>query len=166
MEKSNNYGLGWIYALSKGIRRYYVVLIITGIVIAVVNLGLTTVFKNLVDIAGGDSSLSLGFNLIISIVFVLLEGASGIITALAYRISTEASIKKLRLSLCKKFYGSDLLSIEKRHTGEYLTNLTTDVENVCSCIPSLIRKTVGRGLSAIAAIIYLFMINWKMALIS
>ena len=165
MKKSHSYGLGWIYILSKGIRKYYFILMVTGVAIAVVNLGLTTVFKNLVDIAGGDNSLSLVFNLIISMVFVLLEGVSGVTEALVYRISTETTIKKLRLSLCKKFYGSDLLSIEKHHTGEYLTNLTTDVENVCSCIPSLIRKTVGRGLSAVAAIIYLFMISWKMALI-
>ena len=165
MKKSSDHGLKWIYALSKGVRRYYIVLIITGIAIAVVNLGLTTIFKNLVDIAAGDSSLSLGVNLIISIGFVLLEGFAGIMTALAYRTSTETSTKKLRLMLCQKVYRSDLLSVEKHHAGEYLTNLTTDVENVSSCIPSLIRKTVGSGLSAVAAIIYLFIINWKMALI-
>ena len=55
MKKSSDHGLKWIYALSKGVRRYYIVLIITGIAIAVVNLGLTTIFKNLVDIAAGDS---------------------------------------------------------------------------------------------------------------
>ena len=165
MKEPKNYDLKWIYALSKGVRRYYVILVITGIATAVVNLGLTTILKNLVNIAAGDLSLSLSFNLILSVGFVLLEGAAAITTALTYRLSTETSTKKLRLRLCKKYYESDLLSIEKHHAGEYLTNLTTDVENVSSCIPSMIRQTVGSGLSAIAAIVYLFIINWKMALI-
>lgn len=165
MKKSNDHGLKWIYALSKGVRRYYAILVITGIATAVVNLGLTTILKNLVNIAAGDRSLSLSFNLILSVGFVLLEGVAAITTALTYRLSTETCTKKLRLRLCKKYYESDLLSIEKHHAGEYLTNLTTDVENVSSCIPSMIRQTVGSGLSAIAAIVYLFMINWKMALI-
>ena len=115
-------------------------MVITGIATAVVNLGLTTILKNLVNIAAGDVSLSFSFNLILSVGFVLLEGAAAITTALTYRLSTETSTKKLRLRLCKKYYESDLLSIEKHHAGEYLTNLTTDVENVSSCIPSMIRQ--------------------------
>lgn len=159
------YGLRWMYALSKGVRGYYALLAVAGIATTVVNIGLTTVLKNLVDIAAGESGLSLWRNLIVSAGFVLLEGAAAVVTSLAYRLSTEKVTKKLRLGLSQTYYGSDLLAIEKRHAGEYLTNLTVDVESVSSCIPSLIRKTVGNGLSAVAAILYLFFLSWKMALV-
>ena len=46
-----------------------------------------------------------------------------------------------------------------------MTYLTADVEHVADCIPSILRKTVSNGLTTILALVYLFFLNWKMALI-
>lgn len=165
MGKKNEGAGGWMSILSREVFGYLALLVVAGILTAVVNVGMTIVLKNLVDIAAGESALSLSSNILTAVALIVLEGAAGIITALCFRISVDKGVKRLRLKLCGKFYESDLAAVESRHVGEYMTYMTSDVENVASCIPSVIRNTVGNALTAVLAVAYLFFLSWKMALI-
>lgn len=161
----SQYNLSWIYAQTKGNRRYFIFMTISGILMAVVNIGMTTVLKGFVDIAAGDSFRLLYQNLIAAVLFLVLEGLLSLVTAVSFRVSCAKIEQKIRLELANHLYHSSLLEMENHHVGEYMTNLTEDVEKVSKCLSVFIRSTVANALTAILAIFYLFFLNWKLALI-
>lgn len=124
---------------------------ISGILMAVVNIGMTTVLKEFVDIAIGDSAILLLQNFIAAVFFVALEGMLSLVTAVSYRVSCAKVARKIRLELIRHLYYSNLLEMQDHHVGEYMTNLTEDVEKVSGCLPTLVRSTVGNALTAVFA---------------
>ena len=161
----NKYGFGWIYAQTKGNRRYLIFLTLAGIALAAANMGVASVLKQFVDIAVGDTHILLSQNVLAALTVFVLEGSSRMVTSVSYQVSCNRIGQKIRMDLTGHLYRSSLLEMQKYHVGEYMTNLTADVEKVSGCLPSLVHNTVGNGLSAVFAILYLFYLNWKLALI-
>lgn len=159
------YGLGWIYGQTRGNRRYLLLLAAAGIAMAVVNMEMATILKQFVDIATGDSRMGLTQNLAAAVLILVLEGALFLTNAIAGRVSCARIAGKIRLELTGRLYRSSLLKMQEHHVGEYMTNLTEDVEKVAGCFPGLVRGLVGNGLSSVFAIFYLFYLNWKLALL-
>lgn len=122
------YGLKWIYRQTKGNRRYLIVLAVAGIVMAAVNIGMTTILKGFVDIAVGDSRISLSLNLFAAVIFLVLEGVLSLVIAVSFRVFGARIARKIRLELVSRLYHSSLLEYQSHHVGEYMTNLTEDVE--------------------------------------
>ena len=161
----SRYGFGWIYARTRGIRRYLACLAFAGAALAAVNMIMAGILKNFVDIAVGASHTVLAANLVSACLILVLEGVMRLLTAASCQVSCNRSAQWLRQELMGRLYGSRLQELEKHHVGEYMTNLTTDVEKVCGCIPTLVKDTVGNGLSAVLAVAYLLYLNWKLALL-
>ena len=158
-------GIGWIFSKTKQARVFFFLLAIAGILISIVNMGMTTILMNLVNLAAGETNQSLWGNVLLAVFFLILEGIMGIITAVSYRVSINRTSQLLRQEMSMRLYRAPLIQLQSKHTGQFMTNLTTDVEQVSECIPSILRKTIANGLSAILALGYLFLLNWKMALI-
>ncbi len=167
MKKStkNKYGCKWLYARTRGNRRYLVLLALAGIGMAAANIAMANVLKGFVDIAVGDSRTTLSANIAAACLMLLLEGAASLVTSFSYQVACNRAGKKLRLELTGRLYRSNLLEMQKHHVGEYMTNLTADVEKVCGCVPMLVKNTAGNGLTAVLAVLYLFYLNWKLALL-
>lgn len=161
----SRYSFGWIYAQTKGNRRYLVYLVLAGIVLAVVNIGMATVLKGFVDVATGDSQISLAENVAAAFLILVSEGALSMMASVSYRVSCNRIGQRLRLELAGRLYRSRLLEMQDHHVGEYMTNLTEDVEKVSGCIPTIAKNAVGNGLTAVLAVLYLFWLNWKLALL-
>lgn len=159
------YNLGWIFAQTKDSRRYLVLLAAAGIASAAVNISTATILKGFVDIATGDSPLTLGQNVALAVICQVLGGVAGLATSVSFQTSCNKIGKKMRLSLAGRLYHSSLLEMQAHHVGEYMTNLTADVEKVSACFPLLVRDTVCGALSAVLSIGYLFFFNWKLALL-
>ncbi len=164
-ESKKQYGLGWIYGQTKGNRRYLLLLALAGIATAAVNMGIASVLKRFVDIAIGDSQMRLLQNFAAAIFVLILAGALFLTNAVCSRVSCARITGKIRLELTGKLYRSSLLEMQEHHVGEYMTNLTEDVEKVGGCFPGLIRGAVGNALSSVFAIFFLFYLNWKLALL-
>ncbi len=160
---SDPYGLGWIYKQTKKNRRYLVVMALSGILTAVISIGLAMVLKGFVDIAAGASAMPLKQNIIAAVVILGLEGALSMVTTVSYRLSCARIARKMRLELSGRLYHSSLIEMQGHHVGEYMTNLTEDVEKVSGCFPDLVRNTVGNALTAVLAVVYLFLLNWQLA---
>ena len=69
------YGLKWIWKQTKGTRGYLLLLSLAGIAIGVVNMGMTTVLMNLVNIAAGNLKQSIGKNVVWAIFFRVSNGS-------------------------------------------------------------------------------------------
>ncbi len=163
--KEKTYSLGWIYRQTRGSRRYLVYIALAGIASAFASLQVANILKNFMDIAIGDTSQSLLQNVLFMVGITLLEGLAFLVTGTAYQVACSKVSKKLRMELSARLYQSSLLEMQSHHTGEYITNLTADVEKVSGCFSGLIKGTVGNGLTAIGAVVFLFALNWKLALL-
>ena len=159
------YNLKWIYAQTKGVRRYLVLLLVGGIFSAGANMGMTAILQQFVAIATGESSASLGQSILIAVGIFLVEGSMGLLLSVTFRVSANKTAKKMRLDMANRLYHSSLLDVQRHTVGGLMTNVTADVEKVSSCLPSAVRNTVGNALTAVLAIVYLFWLNWKMALL-
>lgn len=168
MKKSENGsvkpGFKWICAQSYSVWFFLLILAVVGIATACVNMGMTFVLQRFVDIASGDADISLLHNTVSAVLILMLEGLLAMSLSVSYRTAINITAKRLRLDMARRFYCSNLLNVQRHTSGEYMTNLTADVEKVSACLPNVIRNTVGNALSAILAVAYLFWINWKLAL--
>ena len=159
------YGLPWIFAQTKGTRCWLLLLAVAGIAAAAVNMLMTFVLQRFVDIATGDSSMTLLRNAVNTVLVMAADRLVTLTLSVTYRNATNRTAKKLRLDMMERFYHGGLLEVQRHTTGESMTNLTADMEKVSSCVPSVIHRTVGNALSAVLAVVYLFVISWKLALI-
>lgn len=108
---------------------------LSGILTAVISIGLAMVLKGFVDIAAGASAMPLKQNIIAAVVILGLEGALSMVTTVSYRLSCARIARKMRLELSGRLYHSSLIEMQGHHVGEYMTNLTEDVEKVSGCFP-------------------------------
>ena len=90
------YGLKWIWKQTRGTRGYLLLLSLAGIAMGVVNMGMTTVLMNLVNIAAGNLEQSIGRNVIWAIFFLGLEGLMGLMTMVAYRMAVNRTSQRMR----------------------------------------------------------------------
>lgn len=154
----------WICAQSHSVWVYLLILAVVGIATACVNMWMTLVLQRFVDIASGDTDISFLYNAISAVLILMMEGLLAMSLSVSYRTAINITAKKLRLDMTQRFYCSNLLSVQRHTSGEYMTNLSADVEKVSTCLPNVIRDTVGNALSAVLAVAYLFWVNWKLAL--
>ena len=164
-KEDGRYHFGWIYAQTRGNRRYLVFLVLAGAALAVVNIVFANVLKGFVDIAIGDSGISLAENMAAALLTLMSEGILGMVTAISYQVACSRIGQRLRMELAGYLYRSRLLEMQEHSVGEYMTNVTADVEKVSGCIPAMTKDAVGGGLTAVLAVWYLFRLNWKLALL-
>lgn len=157
--------LKWICAQSRSVWFGLSLLAAVGVATACINMCMTRVMQQFVDIAAGDSNMPLLNNAVMSVLILAAEGILALCLSVSYRRSVNITSKKLRMDMVQKVYRSSLLEVQRHTSAEYMTNLTADVEKVSACLPDLIRDTVGNALSALLGVAYLFWINWKLALV-
>lgn len=158
------YGFGWICRQSRPVWGWLLLVALAGIGTACVNMIMTYVLQCFVDIATGESELSLPHNAIRAVLVLFVEGALGLAMSVAYRSAANVTAKRLRMDCARQFYGGSLLHVQRHTVSEYMTNLTVDTDKVACCLPDLVRGTVGNALSAALATVYLFSIHWKLAI--
>ena len=112
------YGLKWIWKQTKGTRGYLLLLSLAVIAMGVVNMGMTTVLMNLVNIAAGNLKQSIGKNVVWAIFFLGLEGIMGLTTMVAYRMAVNQTGKRMRGELEHRVSLASLLALQKKHVGE------------------------------------------------
>jgi len=73
--------------------------------------------------------------------------------------------RNLRSELMDVIMSRRMLDISGQHTGELLTKLTVDTQAVSNCFINISQSMIGGAASAVGAIVAIFFIDWRMALI-
>lgn len=126
---------------------------------------ITLIFQGFMDIAAGDSPVTLMQMSCFSIFAVLLYAASQIFSSLAEGYISVRLEKNIRGNLVESIFDKQSLEIHKLHSGEVLNRLTSDVSNVVNFIIQLFGRLWMILFTALLATIYLFILNWKMAIL-
>ena len=155
----------WLYAHSQGARWQILVNIVLGIVHVGLNMLFILVCKRLVDIATGDASGSLvGFAGVVLAVIVLRLG----VAALNVRVENLTNSRMnflIRKQLYVNLMQAEWLGKEKRHSGDTLNRLETDVSTVTDVICSDVPQIITTLVQLLAALYLMCRMEWRLALL-
>ena len=112
-----------------------------------------------------DQSLIILIPLMIVIAFAT-KGLS-LYMAKATMISVGEEIKKrLQLDMVRSLIKTDTQTIDKKHSGKFISNLTYDVNHITNLLSHAILTLFKDSLTLVGLLFVMFFQNWKLALIS
>lgn len=150
---------------SKGAWAGLIWIVILGFLVSAFAVFNAACLKLLLDIATGDSTMTLLTGTLISLGVVILQHS---IKSL-YLIAIAKSQNKIAASAKVRFLNHieriPQKTLEKYHSGDLLTRLSDDTDIAASVLPD-IGSAIFTGLtSCILALIYAFYLSWQMALL-
>jgi len=163
--KTKNYGFSWIFGQTKGTRAYIALFAVIILIATGLEMSFAFFLKAFVDIATGESTASL---LNVGLIAVGVVAAAGVMYMLSSIISKYIygrTERKLRTGLLDVIFTRRMADISRQHTGDLLTKLTLDVQAISDITPSVVRNIVGGIASILVAVISMFILDWRMALI-
>ena len=155
----------WLYDHSKGARGRIALNIILGLLNVGLNLLFIVLCKKIVDVATKVSDGSI-MNLTIAVLVVIVLRI--VVSASNARVES-LTLSKMNFIIRRRLYSSLLqmewMGKEKRHTGDMMNRLETDVSTVtgviCTDLPQIVTTTV----QLLAALVFMCMLEWKLALV-
>ena len=153
----------WLWSHSVGARGAVLVNILLGSLSVGLNLLFIFLCKRLVDIATGvlPDSLSLYTAFVLVVVVLRL-----VVTALNVRVANLTNSKMnfiIRKDLYSNLLYAEWLGKEKRHTGDTVNRLETDVSTVTSVICSDFPQIFTTLIQLVAAVVFLCTLEWRLA---
>ena len=153
----------WLWSHSVGARAA----ILVNILLGSLNVGLNLLFiylcKRLVDIATGVVAGNLGLYtaIVLSVVVIRL-----VVTAVNVRVENLTNSKMnfiIRKGLYSNLLYAEWLGKEKRHTGDTVNRLESDVSTVTNVIVSDVPQIFTTLVQLVAAIVFLCTMEWRLA---
>ena len=155
--------LRWLWSHSVGARAAVLVNILLGTLNVGLNLFFIFLCKRLVDIATGDATGSLGLYTaaVLSVIVLRL-----VFSAVNVRVENLTNSKMnfiIRKGLYSNLLYAEWLGKEKRHTGDTVNRLETDVTTVTNVIVSDVPQIFTTVVQMVAAIVFLCTMDWRLA---
>ncbi len=114
-----------------------------------------------------DKDQSLIFLIPFMIIVAFTVKGISLYLAKATMIDVGESVKKqLQFDMVNTLIGIDTQTIDQKHSGKFLSNLTYDVTHITNLLSNAILTLFKDSLTLIGLLIVMFTQNWKLALIS
>ena len=153
----------WLWSHSVGARGAVLANILLGSLNVGLNLFFVFLCKRLVDIATGELAGSLGFYTAVVIAVVVLRL---VVSAVNVRVENLTNSKMnfiIRRGLYSSILYSEWFGKERRHTGDTVNRLETDVSTVTNVICSDVPQIFTTGVQLVAAVAFLCTMEWRLA---
>jgi ABC-type multidrug transport system, ATPase and permease components len=153
----------WLWSHSVGARGAVLVNIVLGSLNVALNLFFIFLCKRLVDIATGAASGSLGVYTAVVIGVVILRL---VVSAVNVRVENLTNSKMnfiIRKGLYSNLLYAEWLGKERRHTGDTVNRLETDVSTVTNVICSDVPQIFTTLFQLVAAACFLCTLDWRLA---
>ena len=162
---SGKYGLGWIFRQTKGTRSYLSLFTVVVLIATALEVSFAFFLKEFIDVAMGESSTSLLTVGLLSLAVLAVCGIMVMLSSVLGKYIYGRTERGLRARLLDTIFTRRMADISKQHTGELMTKLTVDTQAVSECIPGIVRNFVGGGASLLIAVVSMFLLDWRLALI-
>ena len=114
-----------------------------------------------------DKDQSLIFLIPIAIIIAFTTKGLSLYFAKATMISVGENIKKnLQFDMVKSLMITDTQTIDKKHSGKFISNLTYDVNHITAFLSTALLNLFKDSLTLIGLLTVMFIQNWKLSLIS
>ena len=112
-----------------------------------------------------DQSLLILIPLLIILAFAT-KGVSLYLAKIMMINVAEEIKKKLQIDMLSTLINADTQSIDEKHSGKFISNLTYDVNNITNLLSNGILNLFKDSLTLIGLLIVMFLQNWKLSLIA
>ena len=155
----------WLWTHSVGARGA----VLLNVLLGTLNVGLNLLFificKRLVDIATGAATGSLVTYTCIVLALIVARLAVSAVNVRLENLTNSRMNFLIRKGLYSDLLQSEWLGKERRHTGDTINRLETDVSTVTGVICSDFPQFFTTVIQLIAAIIFLCTMEWRLALL-
>lgn len=155
--------LRWLWSHSVGARRAVVANILLGSLNVVLNLVFIFLCKRLVDIATGAVEGSLGVYTALVITVILIRLAVSAVNVRVENLTNSKMNFIIRKGLYSNLLYAEWLGKERRHTGDTVNRLETDVSTVTSVICTDVPQIFTTLFQLVAAGCFLCTMDWRLA---
>ena len=153
----------WLWSHSVGARGAILVNILLGSLTVGLNLLFIFLCKRLVDIATGVETGSLGPYTVFVLSVVVLRLAVSTINVRVENLTNSKMNFIIRKGLYSNLLYAEWLGKEKRHTGDTVNRLESDVSTVTNVIVSDFPQIFTTLVQLVAAIVFLCTMEWRLA---
>ena len=155
--------LRWLWTHSVGARGAVLVNIFLGWLNVALNLFFIFLCKRLVDIATGAATGSLTMYTAVVLAVVVLRLAVAAVNLRLENLTNSKMNFIIRRSLYSNLLYAEWLGKEKRHTGDTVNRLESDVSTVTNVIVSDVPQIFTTVVQMVAAIVFLCTMDWRLA---
>ena len=155
--------LRWLWSHSVGARGAVVANILLGSLNVVLNLVFIFLCKRLVDIATGAVEGSLGVYTALIITVILIRLAVSAVNVRVENLTNSKMNFIIRKGLYSNLLYAEWLGKERRHTGDTVNRLETDVSTVTSVICTDVPQIFTTLFQLVAAGCFLCTMDWRLA---
>ena len=153
----------WLWSHSVGARGAILVNILLGSLTVGLNLLFIFLCKRLVDIATGVETGSLGPYTVFVLSVVVLRLVVATINVRVENLTNSKMTFIIRKGLYSNLLYAEWLGKEKRHTGDTVNRLESDVSTVTNVIVSDFPQIFTTLVQLVAAIVFLCTMEWRLA---
>lgn len=155
----------WLLRHSRGVRRALLANVLLGILYVALNLAFIVVCKRIVDVATGVVEGDIVNYTIAVIVLIVLRLAVSAINVRIESLSTSRLNFIIREDLYSSILNSEWAGKERRHSGDTLNRLETDVNTVVGVICTDAPQFITTLVQLVAATVFLCLMEWRLALL-
>jgi len=155
--------LRWLWSHSVGARGAVVANILLGWLNVVLNLVFIFLCKRLVDIATGAVAGSLGVYTALVVTVIVIRLAVSAVNVRVENLTNSKMNFIIRKGLYSNLLYAEWLGKERRHTGDTVNRLETDVSTVTSVICSDVPQIFTTLFQLVAAGCFLCTMDWRLA---
>ena len=153
----------WLWSHSVGARASILVNILLGTLTVGLNLLFIFLCKRLVDIATGVEAGSLGEYTVFVLAVVVLRLVVSTFNVRVENLTNSKMNFIIRKGLYSNLLYAEWLGKEKRHTGDTVNRLESDVSTVTNVIASDFPQIFTTLVQLVAAIVFLCTMEWRLA---
>ena len=153
----------WLWSHSVGARAAILVNVLLGSLTVGLNLLFIFLCKRLVDIATGVVAGSLGEYTVFVLAVVVLRLVVSTINVRVENLTNSKMNFIIRKGLYSNLLYAEWLGKEKRHTGDTVNRLESDVSTVTNVIVSDVPQIFTTLVQLVAAIVFLCTMEWRLA---
>lgn len=166
LEKKNSLGKFMRLLRTFPKKSYFIIGIICTVFIAVTSIVTSFIIKEFLDAATNKDMTLFKQTVYLGVAVFIIDTLLVYIKNKLYGIYTESGITKLRKLLAEKIVSIPISKLEEKHSGDYISRATNDINKVKTFLSTTVSEMLLIPLSAIGALIYLCILNWKLTIIS
>lgn len=163
--ENKKYGLKWIFQKTNKCKLQMIIYAILALCIPIIQLLFAYFMKLFIDIAVGNSDMTLLDIALYSVAAIIAGGIVMMINSVLAKNIYGTNENNLRTELMEIIMSRRMIDISKQHSGELLTRLTADVQSISMCYITIAENIIGGLASSLFAALTLFFLNWKIAVI-
>lgn len=163
--KNKDGNLKWVFSKTKGSRMALFFLMVITIIAVSAQVLIAYVLKLFIDSATSMTELTLGNVTSLFALVLIMCGFTCIMASMLKKMIEGKIILRMRKNIMEHILGGDYIKVHTYHSADVLTKLTNDVEQIAEYFPKIIMDILGGIFIFLAAIISMYILNTKIALL-